>query len=299
MLNTGLALHRLGVGVRLVGRVGDDLFGAGVLAALREQDPGLAAGMVVAPEEATSYSIVISPPGVDRSFLHCPGANDSFTSDDVTDDALAAARIFHFGYPPLMRSMFAGGGAELRRLFARARDAGAVTSLDLSMPDPDSEAGRVDWEALLAATLPFVDVFAPSIGELLYMLEHDVAAAVDRARLTRLGERLLEMGAAIVAIKLGDQGSTCARPAASPGRGPARARRRGLARPRAAVAVLRPGARSPGTTGSGDCTIAGLLAALLRGEDPVAAATCARPRSAPAASRRPTHRRHPALAAGR
>jgi sugar/nucleoside kinase (ribokinase family) len=30
-----------------------------------------------------------------------------------------------------------------------------------------------------------------------------------------------------------------------------------------------------GTTGSGDCTIAGLLAALLRGEDPVAVATSA------------------------
>src|SRR3954453_4168360 len=96
VLNTGLALHRLGVGGRLVGRVGDDLFGTGVLDAPRDRDPALAAGMVVAPGEATSYSIVISPPGVDRSFLHCPGANDTFTAEDVPDEALAGARIVHF-----------------------------------------------------------------------------------------------------------------------------------------------------------------------------------------------------------
>jgi sugar/nucleoside kinase (ribokinase family) len=275
VLNTGLALHRLGVGVRLVGRVGDDLFGAGVLDALREHDPSLAAGMVVAPGEATSYSIVISPPGVDRSFLHCTGANDSFTSDDVRDEALAAARVFHFGYPPLMRSMFADGGAELQRLFARARDAGATTSLDLSMPDPGSEAGRVDWEALLAATLPHVDVFAPSVGELLVMLEHDAGATVDRALLARVAQRLLAMGAAIVAIKLGDQGlylRTSADVASV-------ARRLGLDagawHDRELLSPCFAPARLAGTTGSGDATIAGLLAALLRAEDPAAAATSA------------------------
>ena len=275
VLNTGLALYRLGVPVRLTGRVGDDLFGAGVLDALREQDPALATGMVVAPGEATSYSIVISPPGVDRSFLHCPGANDSFTSDDVTDEALAAARIFHFGYPPLMRSMFADGGAELRRLFDRARAAGSVTSLDLSQPDPDSDAGRVDWEALLVATLPYVDVFAPSIGELLFMLEHDVAATVDRVLLARLAGRLLEMGAAIVAIKLGDQGLYL-RTSGDLERVAGRLRLDAAAwRDRELLSPCFAPARVAGTTGSGDCTIAGLLAALLRGEAPAAAATSA------------------------
>jgi len=275
VLNTGLALHRLGVGVRLVGRVGDDLFGTGVLDALREHDPALAAGMVVAPGEATSYSIVISPPGVDRSFLHCTGANDGFTNDDVRDEALAGARVFHFGYPPLMRAMIAEGGGELQRLFARARGAGATTSLDLCMPDPGSEAGRVDWEALLAATLPHVDVFAPSVGELLVMLERDAGATVDRALLTRVAERLLAMGAPIVAIKLGDQGLYL-RTSAGVGRV---AGRLGLDadawREREVVSPCFAPARVAGTTGSGDATIAGLLAALLRAEDPVTAATSA------------------------
>ena len=65
--NIGLSLHRLGVPVRLMGKVGDDLFGSAVLEALRARDPELAADMVVGAGETTSYSIVISPPGVDRS----------------------------------------------------------------------------------------------------------------------------------------------------------------------------------------------------------------------------------------
>ena len=117
--------------------------------------------MVVGAGETTSYSIVISPPGVDRCFLHCSGANDTFTADDVRYDELASARLFHFGYPPIMRAMYADGGSELRRMLARARDAGPTISLDMCRPDPDGDAGRVDWPHLLEATLPLVDVFVP------------------------------------------------------------------------------------------------------------------------------------------
>src|SRR4029078_13500129 len=91
-----------------------------------------------------SYSIVISPPGLDRSFLHCPGANETFGAADVPDDALAGARVFHFDYPQIMPRIYADGGAELRDLLARVRAQGTATSLDLCQFDPDGEAGRVD-----------------------------------------------------------------------------------------------------------------------------------------------------------
>ena len=177
--NTGLALHRLGVRVRLMGKVGDDLFGRAVLEALHAQDPELAASMVVVAGETTSYTLVISPPGVDRCFLHCSGANNTFTADDVRYDELTSARLFHFGYPPIMRAMYADGGTELRRMFARARDAGPATSLDMCRPDPDGDAGRVHWERLLKETLPLVDVFVPSIEELLFMLDPPAYARLD------------------------------------------------------------------------------------------------------------------------
>ncbi|HVH51646.1 MAG TPA: carbohydrate kinase family protein [Gaiellaceae bacterium] len=257
--NTGIALHRLDVPVRLVGRLGHDLLGTALLDALAVH--GLGADMVVAAEEATSYSIVVDPPGIDRTFLHFPGANDTFAADDVPAAVLSGARIFHFGYPPLMRRMVGADGAELERLLVHARENGLVTSLDMCRAEP----GPVDWRAVLERVLPHVDVFCPSIDDLPFAGDEPSIFA---------GE-LLAMGAAAVAIKLGERGLYLR----TSGRVGDLCRRLDLdeaawrdcevSSPCFAVE------RVAGTTGAGDCTIAGLLAALLRGEDPAEAATAA------------------------
>lgn len=274
--NVGSALHRLGERVQLVASVGDDAFGRVILEALRAIDPALADSMIVVPGAATSYSVVISPPGVDRSFLHCAGTNDTFDADDVPDAALASARIMHIGYPPLMARMYEQQGARLRALLERARAAGAVSSLDLCDLSPETPAGRIDWEALLGGVLPFVDVFAPSLDELCFMLRRP-PAPLDLRLVVSVAEWALEAGAAIAAIKLGDQGLYVR---TGDGAGLARVcDRLGLDRERwRRREVLAPcfaPRRFGGTTGSGDATIAGLLAALLRGEGPVGAATVA------------------------
>src|SRR5574341_680912 len=114
--NTGLALHRLGIETRLLARVGADRFGRVIKQMLAEHAPALADGIVTSTETSTSYSIVISPPGSDRRFLHHPGANDDFNADDVRDEDVRDARLFHFGYPPLMAHMFADNGAQLAEM---------------------------------------------------------------------------------------------------------------------------------------------------------------------------------------
>src|SRR3954464_15083322 len=53
--NTGIALHRLGTPVKLLGKVGDDRFGSLVLDLLREQNSQLADGMIVSHGQVTSY----------------------------------------------------------------------------------------------------------------------------------------------------------------------------------------------------------------------------------------------------
>lgn len=241
--NTGLALHKLGVPTRLMGKVGDDLIGGTILEFVRGIDPALAAGMIVVPGEASSYSVVISPPGVDRMFLHCPGANNTFGAADVPYATLAGARLFHFGYPPLMRRMYADGGRELAAMFRQVKERGLTTSLDMVMPDPQTEAGRVDWPALLQRVLPFVDIFLPSLDEMQVMFG---AAAVDRRA---LAGRLQSWGPRIVGFKLGDQGLYV------------RWDDREWTAPCFAVDVV-------GTNGAGDATIAGFLAGWLRGLPP-------------------------------
>ncbi len=275
--NVGLALHRLGVPVQLMGKIGDEAFGRAVLDILRDHDPSLADGMIVVPGETTSYSVVINAPGVDRSFLHCPGANDTFGAADVRLDRLAGSRIFHFGYPPLMRRLWSDGGTELHGLLAAVQRAGLVTSLDVCQPDPGM-AGRVEWAGLLSCVLRSVDVFAPSFDELSVMLGFEQTHGFDLDQVRRLACRVLSMGPAVVALKLGEDGLYLR---TSSDRNRIDRLSRLLTLDAAAWCdreVLAPcfrARRVAGTTGSGDSTIAGLLAALLRGEDPVAAATSA------------------------
>lgn len=276
--NTGIALNRLGFPVTLMGKIGDDLIGSTIRSIVRSHDERLAEGMIVAPGEPSSYSVVISPPGIDRIFLHCTGANDTFTADDVPAEKLEGARLFHFGYPPLMKRMYESGGAELVRLLSLAKSRGPTVSLDLARPDPDSPAGRADWKAILRGALPHVDVFLPSFEEILYMLKpqryrelserrgsDELLGYADGPLLSELSEELLGMGAAAVAIKLGEHGlyvRTTASAERLAGMGPCAPdeswRNRELYAPCFRV-------EAAGTTGAGDCTIAGFLAGLLKG----------------------------------
>ncbi|HEY7349118.1 MAG TPA: carbohydrate kinase family protein [Ktedonobacterales bacterium] len=283
--NVGLALHRLGVPPRLFGKVGDDLLGGVLLDLLRRLDPELAARMIVAPGEPTSYSVVISPPGVDRIFLHCPGVNDTYAAADLAAADLEGARFLHFGYPPLMRRIYQENGRELVTMLERARRQGVTTSLDMALPDPASEAGQVDWAAFLRRVLPQVALFLPSAEELLFMLDRprfgvlqarahgNIVLSMDGDTLARLAEACLAFGAAVVALKLGDQGlylrTTADRQRlGSAGRGISGDQQEWRGRELLAPCFQ---AHVVGTTGAGDATIAGFLASLLDGARPEAA----------------------------
>jgi len=270
--NTGLALHRLGIDTRLIARIGADALGNTLLHTLSSHSPRLAEGILTSPTSSTSYSIVISPPGCDRRFLHHPGANDDFSATDVKDECLGDARLFHFGYPPIMAGMFAEGGRELSNLFQRVKSHGLTTSLDMAYPDPESAGGKADWPAILQKTLPYVDIFLPSLDEILSMLRYQADLPITPELLSRVGKQLLSMGAKIVVLKLGDRGLYMQVASQKGLHGFGRAHPSNLQdwagfeawMPCFEVHVV-------GTTGSGDSTIAGFLAAILHNLPPDAA----------------------------
>ncbi len=273
--NVGIALHRLGMSVRLLGKVGDDLFGRAILDVLSGHGQNLANGMIVSRGATSSYSVVISPPGVDRTFLHCPGANDTFRAADLSDKSLAGCRLLHFGYPPLMKRMYADGGSELVRLLRRAKRLGLTTTLDMAMPDPDSPAGRCNWRAILAGVLPYVDFFLPSLEETVGMLRcKPPGNSLDGDYLAKIADQLLGWGVAGVVLKLGADGlylKTAADPARLAACGAIGLDSdvwtgREMLAPCFRVQVA-------GTTGAGDCSIAGFLAGLAKGLPPPQALT--------------------------
>jgi len=277
--NTGLALHKLGIRTQLMGKVGDDMFGQLICQLVAKYAPYLAEGMVVDSRVSSSYTLVISPPDVDRIFLHYPGANDTFSAADIRYDLLTTASLFHFGYPPLMRLMYEERGAQLVEVYQRARQTGVTTSLDMAVPDPAAPAGRADWPGIVRATLPYVDIFLPSIEEILYMIRRATfeelardgmgdrfLAKVTPELLSDVGRELLDMGAKVVGLKLGARGFYV-RTA-----GQADIQALGRARPSNADSWADQEWWAPcfkvnmvGAAGSGDSTIAGFLSGLLRG----------------------------------
>jgi sugar/nucleoside kinase (ribokinase family) len=287
--NTGLALYRLGIPTTLVAKVGADMFGQIVTRLVENFNPNLAGGLIASPESPTSYTVIINPPGTDRIFLHCPGANDSFCAADIDPAVLAGVSLFQFGYPPLMRRMYADGGFELSELMRRAKATGVSTALDMAFPDPSSDAGRANWPAILKMALPYVDVFLPSIEEILFMLRREtydrlqreapggkIVAAVTPELLSDLSGELMDMGARMVALKLGDRGLYLRTGSADA------VGAMGRAAPADIQAWTNQELWAPcfkvqvaGTTGSGDATIAGLLSALLRDFSPRQAVTAA------------------------
>lgn len=275
--NTGLALHRLGLSVRLIGRVGSDPFGDILIKLLSDVEPGLAADLVVVPGEHTSYSIIVSPPGSDRMFLHFPGANESFAAEDVSDERLQDARILHIGYLPLLREMYDRGGSGLIRLLDRAKTAGMATSMDMSYPDLASYPSPVDWREVLAGTLPYVDFFLPSVDELHLMLEAEPAPRpIDPETVRRLAEEVMTLGAAVIGIKLGEHGFYLRS-----------ARDAVVVRSTSSVPIRVSEwstrelwstafeADTVATTGAGDAAVAGFLLGLLRGMTPEETITAA------------------------
>ena len=117
--NTGLALKRLGNDVRLMGKVGDDAFGSIIQNILANHGTG---GLLIEKGAVTSYSVVLAIPGVDRIFLHAPGANDSFSSFDIPWDEISGTALFHFGYPPLIKCMYEDNGDMLNNMFRHLKD---------------------------------------------------------------------------------------------------------------------------------------------------------------------------------
>jgi sugar/nucleoside kinase (ribokinase family) len=182
--NAAIVLARLGVPVSIAGRVGDDPFGAAVVADLAAR--GIETGGVLRGAGiGTSKTVIIPVVGEDRRFIHTFGANAELRTDDLT---IGAARIVYLGgygvLPGIDQPALAG-------LFREARAKGARTVLDPVVP-----AGR---DVSVAEVLPHTDVFLPNEDEARALSgetdPHEQAAV------------FAEQGARTVVIKLGERGA--------------------------------------------------------------------------------------------
>lgn len=275
--NTGLALHRLGVAVDLLATVGDDWVGRAIIDYARAFGPGLSERIQVAAGAASPYTIVIEPLNHDRTLLTNTGVYADYDLRNIDLACVAAAKLFHLGYPTLLPRLFADGGAGFLDLLRAVKETGVAVSVDMSLPPPDSPSGQADWRAILGRCLPLVDIFVPSIEEIMFMLRRkdlerwggQLFARLDADYLSGLADELLSLGVGVAGFKLGERGLYL-KAAAKPDRLAFLSALGASPSDWAGAAVWQPAflVEVAGTTGAGDAAYAGLLAAILRGLGP-------------------------------
>jgi sugar/nucleoside kinase (ribokinase family) len=235
--NTGHILERFGVPISAHATVGDDNLGR-MIKSLVEEWATRSAIRVLEGRRTTATIVAVGEDG-DRGFINAAGACDQFELLDsqIDEDIRLGAKAFHIGYALILPAF---DGEPMKRALRRARELGALTSLDVTYIDSPR------WPTLLDL-MPEVDVFCPSLSEAEAITGESGWATAAEA-LERAGVRQF------IAVTDGPRGAVVR----IPGKGVEEL----PARPVKAI----------NTTGAGDAFIAAVLAAWYRGLDWVTAA---------------------------
>ena len=121
-------LNRLGKKTAFIGKVGKDMFGNQLKAAVEEVGIDTQA-LVMDDEVHTTLAFVHTYPDGDRdfSFYRNPGADMMLTIDEVPDDLIRDSRIFHFG---TLSSTHEGVRKATRHAIDVAKEAGCIVVLN-------------------------------------------------------------------------------------------------------------------------------------------------------------------------
>ena len=140
-------LNRLGKKTAFIGKVGNDMFGKQLKAAVEEC--GIDTRNLVMDDEIhTTLAFVHTYPDGDRdfSFYRNPGADMMLTKDEVPDDLIRDSRIFHFG---TLSSTHEGVREATRHAIKVAKEAGCIITFDPNLRPPlwkSLEDARVEIE---------------------------------------------------------------------------------------------------------------------------------------------------------
>ena len=215
--NTGLALHRLGEPVFLISKTGDD--GAGFLIREMMKKEGVPSLIMETEGISSTASIALAVPGRDKSTIHSRGASQTFVADDIQGDLLKEADWFHLGYPTSMKTLYDRNGEEFIRMLKKVKQYGLGISVDMSLPDINTDAGKTNWLPILEKALPYIDIFMPSIEEAVFLFMHrtyqemaaqyrgrDMTEVLGEEFILTIADRALEMGTKAVLLKCGKRG---------------------------------------------------------------------------------------------
>jgi ribokinase len=184
--NTAKALAILGAKTRLIGKIGDDIYGDFV----RKDFGGIHnLKFALAKGSRTGATIALTFKDKTRSFLTYPGGNCEFTIKDLDYD-LIEGKCLH------VASFFLQGMREkTKRILDYAHQEGMITSFDAGF---DPRGWRKQDLTLVRRILKDVDIFFPNLGE--------GQAITGKKNKDKVVDELLSLGVGIIALKLGSKG---------------------------------------------------------------------------------------------
>lgn len=154
--NVAVALSKLGVDSRVVGKIGRDAFGDFVISTLAGY--GIDVSFIGRSEtEGTAKTVIVPVTGDDRRYIHTVGANADLTGQDFAPAAMAGIDVVYLGGFLVLPGLNPRAVVEF---FGAAHHAGARTLLDVVLPG-DAKASMDD----LRRILPNVDFFLPNYDE--------------------------------------------------------------------------------------------------------------------------------------
>lgn len=127
-------LNRLGHKTNFIGKIGKDMFGDQLEAALKEVGIGTK-GLKRDPEVHTTLAFVHTAEDGDRefSFYRNPGADMMLTEEDLEEDLIRESRIFHFGTLSMTHEHCERA---TKKAIEIAKEAGAIISFDPNLREP-------------------------------------------------------------------------------------------------------------------------------------------------------------------
>ena len=198
--NVAVQAARLGMSAQFVGKVGADMHGGFLRRSLQERGVDVSS-VVQDPEAFTTLAFVeVDPRTAERSFSFArkPGADTRLSPADVPDQAVRACRVLHVGSLSLTDEP--ARTATLHAVSV-AHQAGVLVSYD---PNYRASLWPSEHEAVeqMSALLSRADLVKINEDEALLLCGTNDA---DKA-----ARRILDCGAALVAVTLGSQGALVA-----------------------------------------------------------------------------------------
>ncbi len=177
---------KLGLKTALIGKVGNDEFGALIKKTLKQAGVSLSY-VKTDPSEKTGLTVILNA-GNDRAIMTYAGTIDAVNKHDVPDALLKATRHFHIGSYFMMKRLQPAYPALLKKL----KRYGASISLDTNW-DPEEK-----WDSGVWKVLPLVDIFFPNANE---------ARLIARERSLEQAVKKLQKVVPVLVIKKGESGA--------------------------------------------------------------------------------------------